>query len=178
MVMILYPESGFYSLAAEENNMKEVAIQDFYPDEEALCYGCGKNNPDGLHIRTIWNGEEGVFHFRPRPCHTAFPGVVYGGLLACLIDCNSIGTATAAAYGAEGRQPGTEPPISFVTANLNVTYLKPTPLEAELVVRARVKEMGERKVVISTSIYVDDVECVRAEVVTVRASRAGIPGKK
>ena len=158
--------------------MKEVAIQDFYPDMEALCYGCGKNNPDGLHIRTIWNGEEGVFRFRPKPFHTAFPGVVYGGLLACLVDCNSIGTATAAAYEAEGREPGTEPPISYVTANLNVTYLKPTPLEAELVVRCRVKETSGRKTIVSTSIYVDEVECVRAEVLTIRASRAGIADKK
>lgn len=154
--------------------MKEVAIQDFYPDEEALCYGCGRNNPEGLHIRTIWNGEEGVFRFRPKPYHTAFPGVVYGGMLACLIDCNSIGTATAAAYDAEGLEPGTGPVISYVTANLNVTYLKPTPLEAELVVRCRVKETAGRKTIITTSIYVDEVECVRAEVLTIRASRAGI----
>ena len=37
--------------------------------------------------------------------HTAFPGVVYGGLLASLIDCHSIGTAVAAMYDAEGRAP-------------------------------------------------------------------------
>lgn len=158
--------------------MKKVAIQDFYPEEEAFCYGCGKNNPDGFHLLTIWNGEEGSFRFKPKPYHTAFPGVVYGGILTCLIDCNSTGTATAAAYDVEGRQPGTEPTISFVTANINVTFLKPTPIEAELFVRSRIKEMGQRKTIITTSVFAEDLECVKAEVVAIRASRAGHPEKK
>jgi hypothetical protein len=57
-------------------------IQSFYNPKAAICYGCGMNNPDGLHIQTYWNGEEGICHFTPLPEHTAFPGYVYGGLLA------------------------------------------------------------------------------------------------
>ena len=98
--------------------MTEKAIQDFYPDDVAICYGCGRNNPDGLKLKTYWNGKEGVLRFKPKPYHTAFPGVVYGGLIACLVDCNSTGTAAAAAYQAEGREPGTTPDITFVTGNL------------------------------------------------------------
>ena len=33
--------------------MNESPIQDCYPDEIAICYGCGRNNPDGLHIQTV-----------------------------------------------------------------------------------------------------------------------------
>lgn len=33
------------------------AIQDLYPDDFAHCFGCGRLNPDGLHIRTEWTGD-------------------------------------------------------------------------------------------------------------------------
>ncbi|MBW2367194.1 MAG: PaaI family thioesterase [Deltaproteobacteria bacterium] len=148
--------------------MTQKAIQDYYPDEAAICYGCGKNNPHGLQFKTHWNGKEGVLRFRPHSYHTAFPGVVYGGLIASLIDCNCTGTAAAAAYQAEGRQPGTDPEITFVTGNLNVSYLKPTPIDAELVVRSRVKEATDKKSVITCSLYAGDLECARGEVVAIR----------
>jgi len=141
-------------------------IQDFYVD--SICFGCGRDNRDGLHVQTYWNGEEGVCHFVPKPHHTAFPGFVYGGILASLIDCHSIGTATAATYQAEGRQPGSEPIIAYVTGNLNVTYLQPTPMGVELILRARIRELTPRKAVVTCSIYAGDTECVRGEVVAVR----------
>ena len=148
--------------------MTTEAIQDFYPDDIAICYGCGRNNPHGLHIRTLWDGTEGVFRFTPEDYHTAFPGVVYGGLIASLIDCHSIGTAVAAAYDAEGRAPGTEPEITFVTGNLNVSYLKPTPTGHELVLRARIKELREKKAIVTCDLHADGVKCATAEVIAVR----------
>ena len=155
--------------------MTEKAIQDFYPDDVAICFGCGKNNPDGLHLKTHWNGKEGVLRFKPKPHHTAFPGVLYGGLIACLVDCNSTGTAAAAAYQAEGRQPGTEPDITFVTGNLNVNYKKPTPIDAEIVVRAKVKELTEKKAIVTCSVMANDQECARGEVIAIRVpERRGV----
>ena len=74
------------------------AFQDFYPDHLAHCYGCGRMNEEGLQIKTYWSGEESVTRYLPRPYHTAFPGFVYGGLLASLVDCHGTGTAAAAAY--------------------------------------------------------------------------------
>src|SRR5215471_5289086 len=113
------------------------AIQDLYPDDYSHCYGCGRLNAHGLHIRTEWTGEEGVAHFHPRPEHIAIPGYVYGGLLASLIDCHGIGTAAAASLQAAGKIPGRDPSPRFVTAGLEVTFLKPTPLATELVIRSR-----------------------------------------
>jgi acyl-coenzyme A thioesterase PaaI-like protein len=148
--------------------MHEKAIQDYYPDEAAVCYGCGRNNSDGLHIQTHWDGEGGVCHFTPKPHHTAFPGFVYGGLVASLIDCHSMGTAIAAAYQAAGRDPDTEPEITYVTGSLNVRYLRPTPAGVELVLRSQVTEMHEKKAIVVTSVYADGMECVSGEVVAVR----------
>lgn len=158
---------------------EKKAIQDFYPDDIAICYGCGRHNPEGLHIRTIWDGRQGIYHFKPKPYHTAFPGVVYGGMIASLIDCNSIGTAIAAAYDAEGRAPGSDPEITYVTGNLNVTYLHPAPIDAELVLRASVKEFTDRKALVVCSVHDNDTECARGEVVAIRVpSRKSFNGIK
>ncbi|MGB8300059.1 MAG: PaaI family thioesterase, partial [Azonexus sp.] len=64
------------------------AFQDYYPENVAHCYGCGRLNADGHQIKTYWEGDESVTRFQPRPEHTAIPGFVYGGLLASLIDCH------------------------------------------------------------------------------------------
>ena len=72
------------------------AIQDYYPEEIAVCYGCGRLNENGLQIKSYWEGDESVCRFKPRPYHTAFPGYAYGGLVASLIDCHATGTAATA----------------------------------------------------------------------------------
>ncbi len=59
-----------------------AALQDLYPDDFSHCYGCGRLNAHGLHIRTAWRDGEGVGLFTPSPQHIAIPGFVYGGLLA------------------------------------------------------------------------------------------------
>ena len=155
------------------------AIQDFFPDDVAICYGCGRNNSQGHHVRTKWNGKEGIFRFMPKPYHTAFPGVVYGGLLASLIDCHCIGTAIAAAYDREARRPGTEPEITFVTGNLNVSFLKPTPMGAELELRSHIEEIDDHKAKVKCSVYADNKECAKGEVIAVRVlSRRDFFGNK
>ena len=73
------------------------AFQDYYPEDVAHCFGCGRLNEHGHHIKSYWDGGETVARFVPRPYHTAIPGYVYGGLIASLIDCHGTGTAAAAA---------------------------------------------------------------------------------
>lgn len=41
-----------------EDLIVEKAIQDIYPDDFAWCYGCGRLNNDGHHLRTGWQGEK------------------------------------------------------------------------------------------------------------------------
>jgi acyl-coenzyme A thioesterase PaaI-like protein len=151
------------------------AIQDFYPDDFATCYGCGRLNAHGLHVRSSWEGDETVAHFTPRAEHMAMPGFVYGGLLASLIDCHAMGTAAAAAERAAGREIGDAPAPRFVTGSLRVDYLKPTPLGPELELRARVTLAAERKSVVAVTLLAGGTITVRGEVVAVRipATMAG-----
>ncbi len=148
--------------------MTQRAFQDYYPDDLAQCYGCGRLNEHGLQIKSYWDGEESVSTFVPRPYHTAMPGFAYGGLIASVIDCHSTGTAAAAAYRAQGRELGSQPPLRFVTASLHVDYLRPTPIEGPLELRSQVKEIKGRKVVVSTTLSVGGEVCARGEVVAVQ----------
>ncbi len=148
--------------------MSEKAFQDHYPEEVAHCYGCGRNNEQGLQIKSYWDGDEAVCTYEPRPYHIALPGYVYGGLIASLIDCHSTGTAAAAAYRAEGRPFDSDPPLRFVTGSLHVDYLRPTPLGPPLELRATVKEVKGRKVVVSTTLSAEGQICARGEVVAVQ----------
>ncbi len=148
--------------------MDQKAFQDYYPDHFSHCYGCGRLNEHGLHLKSYWDGAESVCTFNPQPYHTAIPGYVYGGLIASAIDCHCTGTAAAATYRAEGRAMDTEPRLRFVTASLRVDYLKPTPLGIPLEIRGQVQEVGKRKVVVTALVSAGGQVCVRGEVVAVR----------
>jgi acyl-coenzyme A thioesterase PaaI-like protein len=147
---------------------KQKAFQDFYPDDVAHCYGCGRLNEQGHQIKSYWDGEESVATFVPESYHTAVPGYVYGGLIASLIDCHSTGTAAAAAYQAENREMDTEPTLRYLTASLHVDYMKPTPIDGPLELRALVKEIKGRKVVVVTTLSAKGEVCARGEVVAVQ----------
>jgi acyl-coenzyme A thioesterase PaaI-like protein len=148
--------------------MEKKAFQDFYPDNMAYCYGCGRLNELGLQIKSYWDGGETVCLFQPRPYHIAIPGFVYGGLIASLIDCHSTGSAAAAAYREAGRAMDSEPALRFLTASLHVDYLKPTPLDTLLEVRAHIKEVKGRKVIIASTLSANGIVTARGEVVAVQ----------
>ena len=151
--------------------MSTTAFQDAYPDELSHCYGCGRLNPDGLQLKSYWDGDETVARFRPRPSHTAIPGFVYGGLLASLIDCHGTGSAAAAA---EKARPD-DAPFRFVTASLHVDYLRPTPIDTELEIRGTIKELKEKKVVVVETVSANGNVCARGEVVAVRMPETMVP---
>lgn len=144
------------------------AFQDFYPENVAHCYGCGRLNEHGHQIRTLWDGNETVTRFQPKPEHTAIPGFVYGGLIASLIDCHGTGTAAAAMYRAENRAMDTLPPFRFVTGSLLVTFLKPTPLGPELEIRGKIKEIKGRKVVVEATVFAEGVATAKGEIVALQ----------
>jgi len=144
------------------------AVQDLYPDDLARCYGCGRLNEHGLHIRSRWDGDETLAVYTPREYHTAIPGFVYGGLVASVIDCHGTGSAALAGYRAEGREPGGEPLLRYVTASLHVDFLRPTPLGPPLEARGQIVEVKGRKVVVGITLRAGDLECARGRVVAVQ----------
>jgi acyl-coenzyme A thioesterase PaaI-like protein len=151
-------------------------LQDLYPDDFSHCYGCGRLNTSGLHVKSEWMHGEAIARFVPAPYHMALPGFVYGGLIASLADCHAMATAAGASLAAGGGKPGHDPTPRFVTASLRVDFLRPTPLGPELLLRANPTEVGERKVVVAVSLEAEGVECARAHVIAVRAPAAMLRG--
>lgn len=148
--------------------MDQKSFQEYYPDELSRCYGCGQLNESGLQLKSYWDGEETVAHFTPRSYHTAIPGYVYGGLIASLIDCHGTGTASAATYRAQGRDMDSEPPLRFVTASLQVDYLKPTPIDGTLEIRGQIEEIKGRKVIVNATLSAKGKICAKGRVVAVQ----------
>ena len=126
---------------------------------EGICYGCGCSNPHGLHIQSYWHddGVHVITEHTPEDKYTGWPQLVYGGLLAMLVDCHSNWTAMAYHYRAEGRAPGSLPRIECVTGSLGVKFLKPTPMGVKLTLRARVEGELGRKSRVLCEVHAGDV---------------------
>jgi len=140
------------------------------------CWGCGTANEHGLRLKSRWAedaDDEAVCVWQPQPYHVAAPGIVSGGILATLIDCHSAATAVADAYRRAGRAIGEGEPQAYVTAKLEVSYLKPTPNAGPLTLRARVTDVTPKKTTVTCSVYsAAGEECARGTVVAARVPLA------
>lgn len=157
------------------------AAHDPFDDGRALqdrlqvhCFGCGTLNDRGLHIKSRWDGDEFVCIWQPRSEHIGFPGYVYGGTIASVVDCHAIWAAMSAHCREAGHDLNSgPPPFHVVTGSLRVNYLKPALVAQALELRARVVAHGERKSIVACSVRQVSVECATAEVITVRVKAWG-----
>lgn len=60
------------------------------------------------------------------------------------------------------------PAFRFVTASLQVDYLKPTPLGVELELRGKIIEVKGRKVITEITVYANSEVTARRKVVAVQ----------
>jgi|SRR5699024_2081735 len=141
------------------------AIQDDYPADFAMCYGCGRLNEAGLHFRTGWQGEETITIFQPKEEHSAIAGFVYGGIIASFIDCHGTGSAALALHRENGHEPGDQvDPPRFVTATLHVDYVKPTPQDLPLKAIGRLEKIHPKRWKIHTEVYAGEECCAKGYV--------------
>lgn len=125
--------------------MDTLAIQDrLYPD--LTCFGCGPANDRGLQLKSYREGELIVARFTPWPEHDNGIGFLNGGIIATLLDCHS-----AAAVFDIADQNGWErlggSAFSFITAGIDVEYLRPAPLDDTVELRARILSAREPEIV-------------------------------
>ncbi|MDR1889705.1 MAG: PaaI family thioesterase [Zoogloeaceae bacterium] len=146
------------------------AFQDYYPDRFSHCFGCGRNHPQGLHLKTYWDGDGTLTRFTPPALYSGgVPEHVYGGLIAALFDCHGTASAAAFAYRAEGREMGDgQPALRYVTASLKVDFLRPTPQHVELALRARLVHHEGRKVRLEMDLSAGDNVCAKGEMLAIR----------
>jgi acyl-coenzyme A thioesterase PaaI-like protein len=136
------------------------------------CHGCGADNEKGLQIKSYWDGEEAIATWQAQAHHCGGSReIVNGGIVASLIDCHSLNLAIAHAYRAERRAIGSAPRIGYVTGNLNVSYLKPTPMGEPLTLRARIIKTEGRKIWVSCALSAGGHVCATGEVLGIRVQR-------
>ena len=97
--------------------------------------------------------------FRPEPHHHAFPGMVNGGIIGTLLDCH--GNWAAAVALMEANEEG-EPPCT-VTASYSVRLLRPTPMDTDLKVTARVTKIEGRKAWVEMSLEAEGKRCAEGD---------------
>jgi acyl-coenzyme A thioesterase PaaI-like protein len=148
--------------------MQSDAIQDMWPEYFSYCWGCGRNNEHGLRIKSYWQGDEAVCTWQAEPYYQAFPGFLNGGIIATIIDCHCINVANAVAYQGQEKEVGSELQAGYVTGSLSIKYLRPTPIDRPVLLRAKVKQILERKIIVSCSLFSDGIECARGETVAVK----------
>ena len=145
------------------------AIQDCVPGNH--CYGCGPANPLGMQIKSYYDGDATVCTYVPRPEQCAGPTqYLYGGTIASLIDCHCVCTSIANYYLRDGFEVGEGPPVWCVTGNLNVRYLKPTPIDKPVELRATIRECTDRKTIVDCELSSGGVLTAQGEVVAIRVA--------
>jgi acyl-coenzyme A thioesterase PaaI-like protein len=147
--------------------MRGVPIQDQIPDN--YCWGCGADNPDGLQLKSDWDGETSTATFTPGRAFAAGPRhVLNGGIIATLLDCFGVCAAIARAYDAEERAIGSAPEIWHATTALSIEYLRPTPIGEPVELEGHVTDVDGTRLAVACSLSCAGKERARAVVHSVR----------
>ena len=112
-----------------------------------MCFICGESNPAGVHVR-FYEQDDGTLlaRFTGREQHQGYPGRMHGGVITAVMD-EAVGRAIMIKYGEA---------IWGVTAELNVRFRKPVPLDVELTVIGRITNEGSRLFEGTGELYLPD----------------------
>lgn len=134
------------------------------------CFGCGSDNPLGLQIKSYWSDDDKTeCRFTPAAHHCAGPeSVLNGGIISTIIDCHCVCSAMAKAYQLAGRDIKDGERIWFATGLLEVPYLKPTPIDQEVLLVANIVEASDKKIVVSCELFSGQECCAKANVIAVK----------
>jgi acyl-coenzyme A thioesterase PaaI-like protein len=128
--------------------MDPKSLQETYAPQ-SVCFGCGPKNDKGLRIRSFPENDDACLcTWKPEAHHLAFPNVLNGGICGALLDCHSNWTAAWHLM----RKAGASFPPPMVTAEFAVKLQRPTPLDAELTIGARVVESDADRATVEAQI--------------------------
>lgn len=131
--------------------MKKLAVQDQF-GPSGVCFGCGPKNSKGLQIKSYWEGDEFVLRYQPAEHHQAFQGTVNGGIIGTLFDCHANWCAASSLY----KILPSEAFPSTVTVEFSVKLKRPTPMNTELVIRAKTIDIAENKVTVEARMWANE----------------------
>jgi acyl-coenzyme A thioesterase PaaI-like protein len=121
---------------------------------DLTCFGCGPANARGLRLRSYPGADGATAVFAPWPEHDNGLGYLNGGIIATLLDCHS---AAAVLDEADRRGWGPLPGagLAYVTAGLDVRFLRPAPLGEPVSLLAVVTEADEAEMTVDVQLHWD-----------------------
>lgn len=126
---------------------RAAAVRASYND----CFGCGLDNPAGLHLDRFAIAADGLTaEFNPRPEHRGFDGILHGGIVAALLDETMAWTAMMLEN------------TFVVTANLELKYRKPAPAVGRYRLLGRVDERRGRRLKLAATAATEGVTIAEA----------------
>ncbi len=130
-----------------------TSIQDRY-FSGMTCFGCGPANARGLQLKSFDGADGEVFAtFLPWPEHDNGLGYLNGGIISTLLDCHS---AAAMVVESAARGLPADGTLHYVTAQLDVRYLRPAPLTESVQLRAQVVDASDEALQIDAQLWWED----------------------
>jgi uncharacterized protein (TIGR00369 family) len=96
------------------------------------CFGCGKDNPDGMRLKFHFHGDQAVCNFRLSKKYQGPPGHAHGGIIATILD---------EAMGKVNKLRS----VIALTKTMDIEYLRPVPLGAPLTAVGQERTVRGRK---------------------------------
>lgn len=125
------------------------------------CFGCGPANPKGLRLQSFAAEVGTVAQFTPWPEHDNGLGFLNGGIICTVMDCHSATPVLLEAQRLDLALP--DVPLPYVTAGLQVAYLRPTPLAAPCELRAHVTSADDTAMVVHVELWSEGKMRVQGE---------------
>ncbi len=125
-------------------DFRDPATSDSFPiaRTDHACFGCGDDNPIGLHLRFAPEGDGVKASFIPGPEHQGFHDVVHGGIISAVLD-EAMAWATAHAG------------VWAVTGEMRVRFRQPLKIGEPTSVVARVSGTRGRLVTAAAELQLD-----------------------
>jgi acyl-coenzyme A thioesterase PaaI-like protein len=126
------------------SNPGEPGMSDSYLTvrSDHACFGCGDENPIGLHLRFAPDGDGVKASFIPGPEHQGFHDLVHGGIISSVLD-----EAMAWAVAHAG--------VWAVTGEMRVRFRQPLKISDVTSVVARVSGIRGRLVTATAELRLD-----------------------
>ena len=121
-------------------------IKSFYEDRG--CFGCGADNPYGLHMRFQSDGVKVVSRLTVPEHLCGWDGIIHGGVVATIHDEMMSWTAIQLLRK------------MILTKSVTVDFLKPLFTERKIEARGRIHaEVNSREAIVESAIYDENGTC-------------------
>jgi acyl-coenzyme A thioesterase PaaI-like protein len=123
------------------NNWPNLSIE--RTDDYRSCFGCGQDNPIGLKLTFRWDGKTARAEFTPGEVYQGWPGLLHGGIIACILD-EAMGYAALFDAG------------RCVTAKMEIKLKRPTKIGERLLINSSIQAKSRKLVKTLAAITLED----------------------